>query len=147
MADTRWTTYSSLAGLQAGLSRMSTDVLGFADDPGHRPGFCAWRPPVDILQTGEGYVLYAEIPGVDRKDITIEIRNDVLTLSGKRRAPEGCPAGEYLRGERIFGRFERSFSLPSSVDPVAVRASFKNGVLQVSIPGGGTEDSRKIDIE
>ena len=148
MTGARWTPYcSSLSGLQAGINRMFADVLGFGSSSGRTSGFCPWRPPVDIIETEDSYVLTAEIPGVEREAISIEIRDNVLTLCGKRSHSEACWNGRYHRSERIFGAFERSFSIPFSVDPGAVRASLKDGVLQISLPMVGKTDTRKIEID
>jgi len=147
MADTRWSPYIGLAGLQAGINRMFADVLGFGDDPERTSGFCAWRPPVDIIETGDSFVLHAELPGVDRENISIEIRDNVLTLAGDRKPGEALQSGRYLRSERIFGRFERSFSMPLSVHSDAIRAVFKDGVLQISVPKSGVASARTVTIE
>ncbi|MGD8367471.1 MAG: Hsp20/alpha crystallin family protein [Desulfobacterales bacterium] len=147
MADTKWTPYSNIAGLQAGINRMFADVLGFGDDSGRASGFCAWRPPVDVIETEEAYVLHAELPGVKRENLSIEIRDNLMLLSGERKPGEAIKTGRYLRSERIFGRFERSFSISSAVDPEAVRATFKDGVLEVLVPKSGARETRKIDIE
>ena len=99
MADTRWSPYLGLAGLQA-INRMFADVLGFGDDPERTSGFCVWRPPVDIIETGDAFVLHAELPGVDRENISIEIRDNVLKLAGDRKPGDALQNGRYLRSER-----------------------------------------------
>ncbi len=147
MADTKWTPYSSIAGLQAGINRMFADVLGFGDESERTSGFCAWRPPVDVIETEDAYVLQAEVPGVNREDLSIEIRDNGLLLSGSRKPVAAVKTGRYLRSERIFGRFERSFSISSAVNPDAVRATFKDGVLEISVPKSGKKGTRKVDIE
>jgi HSP20 family protein len=149
MADNRLTPCSnSLSGLQAGINRTFPDVLNFEGDFGRTGGFCSWRPPADLDETGGRCALSAEMPGARRENISIEIRaNNVLTLSGERRAFETCRNEHYHRSKQISGGFERPFTMASAVDPGAVRAIFIEGALQVCIPRGGTTDTRRVEID
>lgn len=93
-----------------------------------------WSPPVDIAETNEAYVLHAELPDVKKEDIKLSIHEGVLMLQGERRQEREEKGKRFHRIERTFGRFQRSFTLPSSVDESKVTASFKDGVLNVIVP-------------
>ena len=99
-------------------------------------------PPVDIRETDEKYLVEAELPGVDPKEVKIQLEGDVLTISGERK--EEKTEGRH-RSERRHGSFERRFSLPGGVDSAQVEAKYKNGILTVEL--GKREDSRPRTIE
>jgi HSP20 family protein len=138
---------NSLPGLQAGINRTLAAVLNFEGDFGQTASFCSWRPPVEIVEIMGSCVLSAEMPGIRQEDISIEIRGNALTLSGKRRAFEAFRNGRYHCSERLPGGFERPFTITSAVDSGAVRAIFRDGVLQVLTPRGGTTDTRRVEID
>lgn len=94
----------------------------------------SWVPPVDIYETDDGYVLKAELPGVERKDLRIEITNSELTIRGERRFDAVCAEENYYRLEGIRGRFHRRFSLPEPLNTEEIRANLKDGVLEVILP-------------
>lgn len=94
----------------------------------------SWVPPVDLYETDECYVLNAELPGVEGKDIRIEVSGAELIIRGERRFDAVCAQENYQRLEGIRGRFHRSFSLPEALDNGEVRAKLKDGVLQVILP-------------
>jgi len=93
-----------------------------------------WNPIVDIYEDEGTYVVAAEIPGVDKKDIEIDVKDRVLTLKGERSADSEVDEGNFYRRERVHGRFARTFTLPLDVDPDKIDASFKDGVLTIKIP-------------
>jgi HSP20 family protein len=93
-----------------------------------------WNPKVDIYEEEGHIVLKAELPGVDKKDIAVDVKDDVLTLKGERSADSEVKDKNYYRKERFFGRFERSFTLPVNVDAGKITADYKDGVLKVSLP-------------
>ena len=91
-------------------------------------------PRVDIRETGDTIVLTAEIPGVDRDGLKIEVKNGVLTLQGEKHREESKGQNGYYRSERAYGSFFRSFSVPDDVDGDAIEATYKDGVLTLSLP-------------
>ncbi len=109
----------------------------------------AWFPPVDIYETGDKIILKAEIPGVDRKDVSLEVSENVITLKGERRFVKNLGEENYHRMERFYGSFSRVFSLPNVVDKADVTANFKDGVLEIMVPKVTEEssDSVKITVE
>jgi HSP20 family protein len=106
----------------------------------------AWFPPVDIYETGDKIILKAEIPGVDRKDVSLEVNENVITLKGERRFVKNLGEENYHRMERFYGTFVRVFSLPNVVDKSKVTANFKNGVLEITVPKAAEESSNSVKI-
>ena len=95
----------------------------------------AWTPAVDIYHVANTeIVLKAELPGLRREDIDVSVENSTLTLRGERRREESVADDAYHRVERQYGAFVRSFTLPATVDPNAVRADYRDGVLTVRLP-------------
>ena len=105
-----------------------------------------WTPAVDIKEEDGRYVLYADIPGVDPKDIDITLENGVLTIPGERKHESTESGKGYKRLERRHGVFIRRFNLPESVDPEGVSASGDGGVLEVVLPKAAPAQTRKIEV-
>jgi HSP20 family protein len=125
------------------LPRWMEEMMG----EGQTANLTVWGPNVDISESPEGYEIHAELPGVKPEDVKISLENDVLTLSGEKRQEVKEEKHGQLRTERVYGRFERSFSLPSTVQAERVRASFEEGVLKIELPKAETAKSRQITIE
>jgi HSP20 family protein len=106
----------------------------------------AWAPAVDVYEQDNTLVLKAELPGVDPKDVDIRIENNVLTIKGERKFDNEVKKESYHRVERAYGTFTRSFTLPNVVDPAAVKAEFKDGVLRVSLPKREEAKPKQIQI-
>ena len=92
-----------------------------------------WVPPVDVAETQEKIVVRAEVPGMKQEDISIEFENGLLTIKGERKL-EKSEGVTWHRVERIYGNFRRSFTLPRSVDPEKIAASYREGILEVEVP-------------
>ncbi len=106
-----------------------------------------WVPAVNVEETADEIVLTAELPGMERDDIELEMENNVLTLSGERSAErEKSPDRRYHVWERRFGSFQRSFTLPRSVDPEKIEARFQSGILHVHMPKLEEAKGRRIAI-
>ncbi len=93
-----------------------------------------WRPRVDISETNKQYIIKAELPEVDKDDVDVSVENGMLTISGERRFEREDESEEQHRIERMYGKFQRSFTLPSDADAAGITARSKNGVLKVTIP-------------
>jgi len=106
----------------------------------------AWRPAVDIYAEENGVALKAELPGIDKKDISIDVKDGVLTLSGERTVENETEEKNYYRRERTYGKFQRLFTLPEGVSAEEITADFKDGVLKVHIPKTEVEEPKKITI-
>jgi len=93
-----------------------------------------WSPRVDINETGKEIIIEAELPGIDKKDVKVEVKDNVLIISGERKQEKKTENSECCRLERHYGKFERSFSLSDAVDAQKITAQYKSGVLTLSLP-------------
>jgi len=105
-----------------------------------------WLPAVDIREEAERYVLIADIPGVDRKDIEITLEKGVLTVRGERPTSDEDQRNGYRRRERVQGSFMRRFTLPETVDTANISATVRDGVLEVGIPKQARPEPRKVTV-
>jgi HSP20 family protein len=106
-----------------------------------------WSPAMDLMEEADHYVLKADMPGMAEDDVSIEVNDNVLTISGERRAEQEARQGGWHRVERSFGRFSRSVSLPQGVDLDQIAASFDRGVLEVRIPKPEETKPRRVSIQ
>jgi len=107
----------------------------------------AFAPAFEVKETTESFVLRADLPGVDEKDLDIAVHNGLLTVSGARQAEERKEGESYALYERQFGSFSRSFALPETADGERIDASLKNGVLSLTIAKKVEAKPRKIEIK
>lgn len=105
-----------------------------------------WMPPMDLLEKEDHFVLRADIPGVAEDDVSIEVQDNTLTVSGERKAEHEERSRGWFRIERSFGRFSRSLTLPEGIDPDAITADFHLGVLEVRIPKPEERKPRRVQI-
>jgi HSP20 family protein len=105
-----------------------------------------WIPAMDLVETGESYVLRADLPGMSQGDVKIELDDNVLTISGERKSEQEQKGQGYYRIERSTGTFSRSLTLPEGVDPQAVKATFDKGVLEVTVPKPEERKPHKVEI-
>lgn len=106
-----------------------------------------FRPAVDIRETDEAFVVFAELPGLTTEDLNIDVEDGVLRVSGERTLAEGEDREGFRRVERRYGAFSRAFSLPDNVDADAVSAKLEHGVLTLTLPKRDLPGARKIAIE
>jgi HSP20 family protein len=107
----------------------------------------AWVPPVDIFQDQDNLVLRAEVPGVDKDNIDVRAENGVLTLQGERKTDTDLDDKSAFRRERIFGRFARSFTLPTTVDATRITARYRDGVLEIVLPKADAAKPKRVEIQ
>jgi HSP20 family protein len=105
-----------------------------------------WHPIVDVYDNDENIVIKAELPGIDKKDINIDVKDNVLTLKGERSYDNEVKKDKYYRRERSFGRFERAFQLPVDVDPEKISADYKDGILKINIPKPEVQKPKQITV-
>jgi HSP20 family protein len=130
MAIVRWDPARELDTLQTEFNRLFDVFSGSRPDARtHR-----WLPAMDLVESGENLVLRADLPGMKRDDVEIEVKENVLTIAGERRTDNEEKADGYYRVERASGRFSRSLTLPEGIDADAITADFTDGVLEVRIP-------------
>ena len=107
----------------------------------------SWTPAVDIHEEAKQFVVRADLPGVTPKDIEITAEKGVLSLRGVRKFEQRKDDGHYSRVERVSGKFVRTFTLPDNVQTDAIKASFKDGVLELSIPKIAKQEPRRIEVQ
>jgi HSP20 family protein len=105
-----------------------------------------WVPQMDLVEAEDHFVLKADLPGLDEGDVSIEIQDGTLTISGERKAEHESRERGWYRIERSFGSFSRSLTLPDRVDPEGISASFDRGVLDVRIPKPEEHKPRRVEI-
>jgi HSP20 family protein len=107
-----------------------------------------WAPAIDVVTKNGDLVIRAELPGVKQEDVDITLQNNVLTISGERKAEQEEERGGYYVRERRYGSFRRSLSLPEGTDESKIHARYENGVLEVTVEGAGAvREPRRIQIE
>ncbi|TCJ17390.1 Hsp20/alpha crystallin family protein [Rubrobacter taiwanensis] len=141
--------FRSFRDLQSEMDRMMDDMFRSFIRPARRRGERSdWVPAVDVFNRGGDLVIRAELPGMKREDIDISLQNGVLTISGERRDERSEEGSGYLIRERSYGSFSRSMSLPDDVDESKIRATFKDGLLEVTVEGAAAvQEPRRIQIE
>lgn len=137
-----YSNWSDLEDVQNRLSRFFDDSFLGSMREGR------WMPPVSVSETSDELLLTAELPGMSEDDISIDLENNVLTISGTKQEirEEGDEERRYHVYERSFGAFNRSFTLPRTVDPSDIQARYDNGVLTVKLPKVAEAKGRKIEI-
>ena len=135
-----------MSALQDRVNRIFADAYSRRDDDLMNQG--AWVPPVDIFETDKHeVVIKAELPDVNREDISLRVENNTLTISGEKKMENEVKENQYRRVERSYGSFSRSFTLPQTVDANNIGAEFKNGVLTVRLPLREEAKPRQIQVQ
>jgi HSP20 family protein len=134
--------FDRFAALRDELDRLFDSSLG----PVFRtPGsFSRWAPALDVYQDKDQFSVIAELPGFKKEDIELSLHNGVLTISGERKQEKKAEEG--YRNERFFGRFQRSVTLPTSVDGNKVKATYQDGVLKVVLPKAEEAKPKQIEV-
>jgi HSP20 family protein len=138
--------FREMAALQDRVNRIFADAYRRDNDDLMTRG--AWVPPVDIYDSGNHeLVIKAELPDVNREDITLRVENNTLTISGQKKMDSELKDEQYHRVERAYGNFSRSFTLPQTVDTNAIGAEYKNGVLIVRLPLREEAKPKQIQVK
>jgi len=145
MAIVRWDPFRDLNMLQDRMNRLFDDAgrPWRTDEPA---ATTSWSPSVDIFETEGEIVVKAELPGMDRKDIQLNLENNVLSLRGERKFQKETKDDNYHRIERSYGVFSRAFSIPATVDEERIRADYKDGVLKIVLPKKDQAKPKQIKI-
>lgn len=106
-----------------------------------------WMPRVDIYEKDGSYVVKADMPGMEEKDLNVEIKDNVLTLSGKKEEEKETDDKNYHRVERSSGSFTRTFNIPEGVEADQIKAEYKKGVLTVTLPKSKKAEPKKIEVK
>jgi len=144
MSLTRWEAFRGLNTLQEEVNRLFEN--GFAHSRSGQAELASWAPAVDIYETENELVVKADLPDVQEKDIDVRVENNTLTIRGERKFSNEVHEDNYLRVERAYGTFTRSFSLPNTVNTEAIHAEYRNGVLNVRMPKREETKPKQIKI-
>ena len=142
MAIVRWDPSREVDSLQGEVNRVFDAFFGGGAGAATR----RWVPAVDLAETDDSLLLRMDLPGLDEDDVSIEIRDGVLTVSGERRAEHEQKSEGYQRIERSFGSFSRSLNLPDGVAPDKVEAGFDKGVLEIRVPKPEERKPHRVQI-
>lgn len=137
-----WSAFDRLPSLRDELNRLFDFALPTRDSG----LFSGWTPALDVYDEKDNFVVKAELPGLKKEDIDINVHNGILTISGERKHEVEEKEGQTFRSERYFGRFQRSVTLPAAVDMSKVKASYKDGVLTIDLPKAEEAKPKQIAI-
>lgn len=137
-----WTPLDRLASLRDEMNRLF-DFSWPSRDSGL---FSGWSPAVDVYDDKDNFVVNCELPGMKKSEIEISLHDGVLTIGGERKQESERKEGETFRSERYFGKFQRSVTLPASVDGSKVKASYKDGLLSIELPKAEDAKPRHIEV-
>ena len=145
MTIVRWEPLRELNSLQSEMNRLFNTVF---DQPSGASGnvLRRWVPAMDLVESGDHFVLRADLPGMSEDDVNIEFEDGTLTVSGERKSEHTEEKEGFHRVERSFGAFSRSLTLPQGIDADAVTASFDRGVLEIRVPKPEQRKPRRIEI-
>ncbi len=139
----RWDPFRNVSNLQDQVNRLLESAYpGRASDS----SLTTWAPAVDIYETENELVIKADLPDVNEKDIDIRVENNTLTIHGERKFEQEVKEENYLRVERSYGSFTRSFTLPNTVNTDGIKAEYKNGVLRVELPKRAESKPKQVKV-
>lgn len=141
------TRYDPFEELVPRLNRFDRLFNRFFENPEEPMLAAKWAPIADILETKDAYIVRAELPGFEEKDINVEIENNVLTLKGERKFEAKTEEKDFRRIERNYGEFMRTFTLPPNVYTDKVTAAYVNGVIEVVVPKKEEAKPKKVHLE
>jgi HSP20 family protein len=146
MTVVRYSPWTLQNGLQDDLKNAFGRLFGSEDADQSNVVTSQWTPRVDIKEEPDRFVIQADIPGVDPKDIEVHMEKGILTIKGERRTESKTEGDQYTRVERSHGLFYRRFALPDSANPEGITAVGKHGVLEIAIPKRAETKARRIEI-
>ena len=145
----RWQPFHELTSIQERMNRLFEDFFGrtsLALGTEEPLGTWGFAPPADIYGDAHKLVFKVEIPGIEEKDLKVEIEGNMLTVSGERKSEQEVKEEHFRRKERHYGAFSRSFTLPNTVDPSKIEANYVNGVLAIELPKRAEAKPKQIKI-
>jgi HSP20 family protein len=137
-----WSSFDRLASLRDEFNRLF-DWTAPSRDSGL---FSGWSPALDVFDDKDRLVVKVELPGLKKEEIDISLHDGTLTVSGERKVEHEAKEGQSFRSERYFGKFQRSVSLPTAVDPGKVKASYKDGILTVELAKAEEAKPKQIEV-
>ncbi len=145
MAIVRYNPFRELRTMQEQMNRLLD--LAWNREAGEELKEGVWQPPVDIYEDTENVVIKAELPDIDQKDIDVRIEDNTLTLKGERKLDQSIKKENYHRVERYYGAFQRSFSLPPTIDQEKIKANCEKGILTIILPKRAEKQPKQITVE
>jgi HSP20 family protein len=142
---TPWRPFGELGSLRREMDRLWDSFFG--ERPLARAWEREWAPSLDVSETKDNFVVKAEVPGIDAKDIDISLTGDVLTIKGEKKQEKEEKEEDYHLIERSYGAFSRSIRLPAEVESTKIKASYKNGILRVTLPKSEKVKAKEVRIK
>jgi HSP20 family protein len=142
----RWNPLKEMSLLRNQFSSFFSDPFFPAETAGDEGSRNVWHPAVDIFEKDSKMIIKAELPGMDKKDISLDIQNGVLTLRGERTYENEVKEENFYRREMSHGSFVRSFTLPVEIDSDQIKAEFKDGILTIEVPTPETRKPKQITV-
>ena len=142
-----WDPFEEWGGVDDRISRLFDETFGRYPAVRRETLDKTWLPAVDIYEDKENIVVKAELPGVKKDEVAIEIKDNILTLSGERKQEQETKKENYHRVERVYGKFSRSFTLPDSVQVDKVKANYRDGILEIALPKAEAAKPKAIPIK
>ena len=142
----RWNAWREMSTMENRINRMFNEPFWPAGRLDDDTNMGMWNPAVDLYEKDDHFVIKAELPGVDKKDISIDLKDRVLTLSGERSNENEVKEENFYRRERSYGKFQRSFTLPADVDADKIKAEFKDGLLMIEVPKPEQQKPKQVTI-
>lgn len=146
---TRWNPTNEAANLSQRMERLFDEMVGRGlwRTSEERPLRGTWVPAVNIVERQDAMVIVADLPGLKAEDVDVTVEDGTLSIRGERRLEEAAEGETYHRVERIYGAFERSFTLPNSVDVDKIEARFSNGEMTLTLPKREESKPRSVKIK
>jgi HSP20 family protein len=141
---TRFEPFRGVTTLQDQINRLFTEAFDRSSEEGN---LTSWAPAVDIYETEHELVVKADVPEIKPQDLDIRVENNILTIRGERKFEKQVNEDKYLRVERAYGSFSRSFSLANTVNTEAIKADYKDGVLTLTIPKREEAKPKQIKVQ
>jgi HSP20 family protein len=142
----KWNPWREMPTLPGRFNRLLDDPLFSIGRMADDRGLGSWNPAVDLYEKDDHYMIKAELPGVDKNDIKIDLKDRLLTLSGERSYDKEVKEENYYRRERSYGKFQRAFTLPADVDSDKIKAEFKDGVLEIEVPKPEEKKAKQVTV-
>jgi HSP20 family protein len=138
-----WEPFKELVGLRDDMDRLFETFFG--NLPERKDWF--WAPVIDVAENNGNIEVKAELPGINKDDLKISVRDNVLSISGERKQESETKDKKFHRIERSYGKFNRIISLPADVDADKIKAIYKDGVLSITLPKPESMKTKEIDVE
>ena len=133
-------------GMPREMNRMFDNVFRGADCC-EDDTLTAWSPAVDITEHDDQYIVKMELPGVNKEEVKITLESNILTIRGEKKEEKETKKENYLRAERSYGSFQRSFTLPTTVKSDKIDASFKDGILNITLPKAEEAKAKQVEVK